>query len=240
MVEAKLRRESIQHPMDGAQHRHRMPLGLIMLAQGWITREQLQAALVAQRHAGIGRIGSWLIARCGSTEDHVTRALAMQWRCPVLTTEGFEPGRMALSAPRMLLEQTGLVPLRVAGKRTLYVGFDEKLDQAACLALERMSGLAVQSGLVEEDELREAHTRLCGSQFIESAVEHVSDAEAVSNGVAHLLSRVQPRASCLVRIHQYFWLRMWLESGAMTGRHGGLPTHRQDVLDRVYTVGTTQ
>jgi len=211
-----------------------------MLTQGWITREQLQAALVAQRQAGTGRIGAWLAAECGLTEGDIARALGLQWRCPVLTAHGFDPGRMALSAPMILLERLGMVPLRLSGRRNLYVGFEETPDQAACFALERVNGLTVQGGLLEGGQLREARERFRASQFIESTVEEVYDAETISERIALELRRIQPRASCLVRIHQYYWLRMWLEAGAMTNQDGGLPAHRADVLDCVYTVGRTQ
>src|ERR1700686_2320106 len=67
MVQVAIQRESGDDGvMEGErQHRHRMPLGLILLAQGWITHPQLQHALDAQRRAGTGGIGSGLIAEGG-------------------------------------------------------------------------------------------------------------------------------------------------------------------------------
>src|ERR1700739_4001994 len=41
-------------------HRHRVPLGLLLLSLGWITADQLQKALESQRAAKQGRIGDWL------------------------------------------------------------------------------------------------------------------------------------------------------------------------------------
>ena len=72
------------------QHRHRLPLGLLMLAQGWITHSQLQHVLNKQKAEG-GRIGDWLIAECGVQPQQVTRGLSMQWSCPVLMSRGFMP-----------------------------------------------------------------------------------------------------------------------------------------------------
>jgi hypothetical protein len=37
-------------------------------------------------------------------------------------------------------------------------------------------------------------------------------------------------------MHRYFWLRLWLESGAK-GIKGALPTDREDMFDYVFTVG---
>jgi hypothetical protein len=49
-------------------HRHRIPLGLVMLEQGWITSGQLRQALDAQRGAGAGRLGQWLAHQQGVSE----------------------------------------------------------------------------------------------------------------------------------------------------------------------------
>jgi hypothetical protein len=211
-----------------------------MLTRGWITHTQLQRALEAQRKARFGRIGDWLITECGLSEDHVTRALGIQWQCPVLTIEGFDPARMALSAPGVLIEQTGMVPMRIAGKRTLYVGFEDRLDAAACFAIERMGGVKVQSGLLDGMQLREAKRRLADCSFVEMTFEQVPGIGTMAEHMTQTLLKAQPRASQLVRVHQLYWLRMWLETGAMTSSEGGVPMTAQDVLDRLYTVAHTQ
>ncbi len=43
------REQASAHPV--AAHRHRVPIGLVLLAQGWITHDQLKHALEAQRRA---------------------------------------------------------------------------------------------------------------------------------------------------------------------------------------------
>ena len=57
---------------SASPHRHRVPLGLLMLAQGWITHPQLQKALAAQRESGTGRIGEWLMSECGVEAEQIT------------------------------------------------------------------------------------------------------------------------------------------------------------------------
>jgi len=222
------------------EHHHRIPLGLIMLSQGWITHLQLQHALMAQKRAGRGRIGSWLMAECGVKEDRVTRALSMQWSCPVLSVEGFDPSAMALLAPRLLVERMGMVPLRVAGGRILYLAFEDRLDASAALALERMTGLKVESGLADGLQLKYARQRLYQSDFVSARYEQVADLDLLMQKMANSLGKLQPRASQLVRIHQFYWLRLWLETGAMSSRDGGVPVSRQDVVDRIYSVGFEQ
>ena len=52
-------------------------LGLVMLEQGWITQAQLRRALDAQKAAGTGRLGDWLIQQDAVAEDRITRALGL-------------------------------------------------------------------------------------------------------------------------------------------------------------------
>ena len=243
LVSAAVRREFGDGGLlvdEEREHHHRIPLGLIMLSQGWITHPQLQRALMAQKRAGQGRIGGWLVSECGVKEDRVTRALSLQWSCPVLPVEGFDPGAMALLAPRLLVERMGMVPLRVAGGRILYLAFEDRLDASAALALERMTGLKVESGLADGLQLKYARQRLYQSDFVSSRYEQVADLESLTQKITYSLGKLQPRASQLVRIHQFYWLRLWLETGAMSTRDGGVPVSRQDVLDRIYLVGFEQ
>jgi Type II secretion system (T2SS), protein E, N-terminal domain len=218
-------------------HSHRVPLGLVLLAQGWITHPQLHHALKVQRRAGTGRIGRWLIDECGLHEDRVTRALSVQWGCPVLQMEGFDPEKMALAIPKFLVERLGIVPLRIAAGRILYLAFEDRLDASAAFAVERMSSLKVESGLVDASELRAARQRLLDCDFVDAMHESVGETETISEKIAAVLGKMQPRASRLVRVHQFYWLRMWLESGSMTTGDGGIPTSREDVIDHIYTKG---
>lgn len=217
-------------------HRHRVPLGLLMLAQGWITHPQLQKALAAQRESGKGRIGEWLISECGLETEQIVRGLSMQWGCPVLTTEGFSPEAMALVMPKVFVEKFGLLPLRVAGSRILYLGFADRLDASAAFAIEQMTELKVESGVVEGAQFEAARSRVLACDGVEVKLDSVEDKDAMTARITGILEQKQPIASRLVRVHQYYWLRMWLESGAL-GRAGSLPATGEDVKDHVFTVG---
>jgi hypothetical protein len=219
-----------------APHRHRVPLGLLMLAQGWITHPQLRKALEAQRENGTGRIGDWLQSECGVEPELVTRGLSMQWGCPVLTTEGFAADSMALAAPRLFVEKFGLLPLRVAGSHILYLGFEERLDASAAFAIEKMSDLKVESGLVTGAQIRSARKRLLECEAVEMKLVTVADKDALAARMTALLEQKQPVASRLVRVHQYYWMRMWLERGAV-GKTGSLPGTGEDVTDHVFVIG---
>jgi hypothetical protein len=190
-------------------HRHRIPLGLLMLEHGWITHTQLRRALDAQKKAGTGRLGHWLIRQGSVNEALVTRALALQWSCPVLSLECHDPAEVASVIPRLFVDAFGVLPLRVTGSRTLYLGYEEALDPSLALAIERMSGLHVESGIVQESCFRPAHARLLKAKFpAVELVESVSESAAALS-LARSIERARPIASRLVRVHDCLWLRMW-------------------------------
>jgi hypothetical protein len=213
------------------QHRHRVPLGLLLLAQGWITHKQLQYALEVQRKQG-GRIGEVLVAECGVDSGQITRALGLQWSCPVLGTSGFSPREMALIVPRTFVEQFGLLPLRVAGSRILYLGFEDRLDASAALALERMSGLKVESGIMSTQEYGSARLALLERDALELREEFCGETDAMAARVTAILEQKQPVASKLVRVHHYYWLRLWLEAGP----NGSMLRNGEDMLDYLFTI----
>jgi Type II secretion system (T2SS), protein E, N-terminal domain len=238
MVRDALRRE-VRDGMAATEvpHRHRVPLGLLMLGQGWITHPQLRQALEAQRQNGTGRIGEWLIAECGLEAEQITRGLSMQWNCPVLSVDGFSPDAMALVMPGILVEKLGLLPLRIAGGRILYVAFEDRLDASASLALEQMTGLKVESGVLNEVQLRAARSRLLECEPVQTKFEVSSDLDTLAGRITAILEQKQPIASRLVRLHQFYWLRLWLESGSI-GKLGKLPASGEDMCDYVFTIGS--
>lgn len=206
-VEAALRREMGPRPAAAQMHRHRVPLGLALLERGWIAAEALQRALAAQRQAGGGRIGHWL-RRQGVAEGLIARALGLQWSCPVFSLESCSPESLAALLPRLFVDAFGALPLRLAAEKILYLGFEDRLDPALALAVERMTGLRVESGVVEESQFRRAHARALeacypGVELVEAASE-----AALAGALARAIERARPAASRLVRVHDCVWLRM--------------------------------
>lgn len=218
-------------------HRHRIPLGLMMLAQGWITQLQLQKALTAQRERGSGRIGEWLKTECGLPSEQIMKAVSMQWGCPVLTTEGFSPESMALVMPKVFVQKLGVLPLRTAGSRILYLGFSEQLDASVAFATEQMTELKVESGVVDAAQFETARGRLLECDGVDIKLESVEDKDIMAAKITAILEQKRPLGSRLVRLHDNYWLRMWLESGTV-GRTGNLPATREDVMDHVFSIGS--
>ncbi len=234
-VRAAVRRESADHTAETvAPHRHRVPLGLLMLSQEWITHSQLQYALDLQRTTG-GRIGEILISECGIASEYITRALSLQWSCPVLSSRGFSAREMALVAPRTFVDKLGLVPVRVAGSKLLYLGFEDRLDASAALALELMSGLKVESGLMQAEEFRSIRTLLTENEGVELKEESWEETDAMAGRITAILEQKQPIASKLVRVQGNYWLRLWLEPAAR-GKFAMLPSSGEDMLDYLFTI----
>ena len=209
-VEAGLRREMDARGAAEESHRHRIPLGLAMLEQGWITSAQLRGALEAQRAAGGGRLGQWLVRQQGVSEQLVTRALGLQWSCPVLGMELHDAEALTALLPRLFVDAFGALPLRVAAGKILYMGFEARLDPVVALAVERMTGLRVESGLVQESLFRPAHLRMLNAKFPAVELIEACSEQALAQALSRRVEQVRPQESRLVRMHDCLWLRMWM------------------------------
>lgn len=240
MVKASIARElgdvALDTALNGAvQHRHRVPLGLVMLEQGWITHPQLRKALEMQRLKGKGRIGDWLVSECGLRAEWITRGLSVQWNCPVLTTEGFSPETMARAIPRPFIEEYGILPVRIAGRRILYVGFQDHLDASSAFAVEQISGLRTECGVVGEERYRKAREQLLGCRSVDLKRIIVADRDALARSVERVIDQRKPTSSRLVRLHNYYWLRLWKEDDGL-GAMRQIPTV-DEAADYLFTIG---
>lgn len=209
-VAAAVRRELEGRGAMQENHRHRIPLGLVMLEQGWITSGQLRGALDAQRTAGSGRLGYWLVRQQGVSEQLVTRALGLQWSCPVLPLEFHDAEALTALVPRLFVDAFGALPLRVAAGKLLYLGFEDRLDPVLALAIERMTGLRVESGLVQGSLFRAAQARVLSARFPRVELIEAGSEPALVHALSRSIERVRPAESRLVRAHDCLWLRMWL------------------------------
>jgi len=118
---------------------NRMPLGLLMVARGKLSHEQVAEALAAQRSANEGKIGEWFERLGFATEQEVTSTLALQWGCPVATA--VEPDVLGAGhrLPAAILESFQMLPLQyVPATNTLSIAFGERVEHGALYAIEKM------------------------------------------------------------------------------------------------------
>ena len=230
-VAAAVRRDLEGRLSAPEAHRHRIPLGLTMLEQGWITREQLRHALEAQRGAGAGRLGHWLVRQQGVSEKLVTRALGLQWSCPVLPLDFHDAEALTGLLPRLFIDAFGALPLRVAAGQLLYLGFEDRLDPVLALAIERITGQRVESGLVQGSLFAPAHLRMLSSKFPRVELIEASSELAAVHALTKAIERARPVDSELVRVHDCLWLRMVLRA-----QHGPMPDP-SSVEDLICSIG---
>jgi hypothetical protein len=234
IVQAAIRRECRTGALSTREeiHRHRVPLGLLLQSQGWITRSQLEDGLERQRSTG-GRIGEILVDQGYLSEDQVSRGLSIQWGCPVFKAVGFSARQMALAMPSILIEEFGIVPLRVSGEHMLHLGFETRPYPSLALALEQMTDLKVAYGLVSHSDYVAVRTTLLSAQSIAAKIESIVDRDSLETRITAVLEDRQPINARIVRVQQFLWLRLWLEHEVGSGI-GMLPQGIDDIEDYVF------
>ncbi|HWZ84096.1 MAG TPA: hypothetical protein VNW47_15815 [Terriglobales bacterium] len=124
---------------------NRIPLGLLMVARGWLTHQQVVEALAAQQSAHSGQIGDWFETLGFATERQVTSALALQWGCPVATSLEAAALQPFDQIPLGILEAFQMLPLHFEpATNTIYIAFGQRVDHAALYAIEKILGCRTQ------------------------------------------------------------------------------------------------
>lgn len=238
LVQAAILREAGEPNASRLAHQHRVPIGLVLLSRSVITQEQLRKALDAQKKTGTGRLGEWLVRQKAIDETQVARALSAQWNCPVLAGAPHDPAVMAPAFPRLLIDSFGAVPLRLAGHEILYVAFEDRIDRCLVLAVERMLGLKVEAGVLRDLEFVQARQDILRASFPKTRLLEVTNIRGLVHAVTTALEERKPSRSRVLRVGDYFWLRIWRSPAASEG-HRALPA-TEDVEDLVCSLATDQ
>lgn len=214
MVRSALAREFQGEAEQPGGHRHRVPLGLMLYSQGLITQNQLRSAVEAQREAAAReetprRIGRWLIQQASLSEMQLARALSVQWNCPLYSAERFDPARSAELMPRLLVETCGAAPLRQTASGRILLAFEDALDHCLSLALERMHGARVEAGVMASSEFRRVRETLVEAKFPKLRMIEVANRNVLARALTRRIEQFQPMDAALVRVREYYWLRMW-------------------------------
>jgi hypothetical protein len=189
---------------------NRIPLGLLMVARGKLTYQEVRAALEAQRRARYGKIGEWIEKLGFASEQEVTNALALQWGCPVATS--FDPFTIQSlgSIPLPILEAFQMVPLNyVAPTNTLNLAFGERVDHGALYAIEKILGCRTQPCVAERKSVArqlDAMRELPRPSDVEFGPMH--ELSEMARIAASYTARLSPEEVRLSRIGRFIWLRL--------------------------------
>lgn len=206
MLRQRIERETSSWKRSASgRHAHRVPLGLLLLSMGWITKEQLDTALQAQRKAKKGRIGEWLRRQTALTEKELTRALAMQWNCPVFDLAEYRP--LPVEIPRELLESYRILPLPARGRNLLFLAFESAVDAASAYAIQHITGMRTESGVAGEEEFCRTWTRSLELQSCASATVAVATRDEIYDAAVSVLRSPEVADARLIRLHRHLWLR---------------------------------
>ncbi len=229
LIEAAIHKTIVQQDPVVESYQHRMPLGLWMLSHRWINEQQLGAALASQRQAGSGRLGEWLVAAGATDETRVARAVAAQWGIPLLQSD--EQSRAAMGLlPRLLVEAFAVVPMRIAADRILYLAIDQKVDPCLNLAIEKMTGLRVEPVAMAGRAFRRARQELLDTPQAPGRLFRARSLRSLQETILALAGEQRTRNVSLVRVHEYFWVRLerWPAASAMAASR--LAVHIEDCI----------
>jgi Type II secretion system (T2SS), protein E, N-terminal domain len=207
-----MRREGEEPISSMALHRHRIPLGLVLLEQEWISQAQLKQALDAQRAGTAARIGEWLVEHAGLEEARLTRALSIQWNCPIFSSYEVSGLPAVSPVPRLLMEAFRFFPMRLSNAGVLYIAFEDRIDHSVTLAVERITGLRVEAGLLDGSEFRRKHNARLVGRFLPTRVMEAASRGSLLQALTNLIEKERPLDTQIVRIHDFYWLRLWKES----------------------------
>jgi hypothetical protein len=195
---------------------NRIPLGLLMVARGKLTYNEVLAALEAQRRARYGKIGEWIEKLGFASERDVTSALALQWGCPVASSPDPAAIETASRIPLALLEAFHMFPLNYApSTNTLYLAFGERVDHAALYAIEKILDCRTQPCVAPRKTI-ERHLEQLRQQTRPSDVEFgpMSDFAEMSRITSSYIARLSPDEVRLSRVGRFIWLRLKVGSSA--------------------------
>jgi Type II secretion system (T2SS), protein E, N-terminal domain len=194
---------------------NRIPLGLLMVARGKLTYNQVLAGLEAQRRARYGRIGDWFEKLGFVTEQEVTTALGLQWGCPVASSldAGLIDSRHEL--PIALLEAFHILPLNYATSiNTLYLAVGERVHHAALYAVEKMLDCRTQPCVAWRKNIAPRLERLRQQPRSNEVVfDQTRDATEMGRISASYITKTGASEVRLCRIGRFIWLRLKSRSG---------------------------
>ena len=138
-------------------------LGEVLLEQGVIHQEQLQAALKLQKEEG-GMIGDVIIKLKFATERDIAQALTAQYGFPYLPLSSYEIDSEVIKAiPVDLCREYLLIPIDKIGQ-SLTMTMANPLDVEAIEKIEALTGCSVQTFVSTSSDIKQAIEKYYSNQ----------------------------------------------------------------------------
>jgi len=210
----RIKLESVLWPGEPVDvPRNRLPLGLILLDQGFISQEQLQEGLRNQRSAGKGRIGEWLLRAGAVTPQQVMGALAIQQNCPLFEIKEPQHFPSNMRFPTLLVRSHGGIPVCFNPARNcLYMGFHAPVSHALLRAVEHIMRCQAQPCIVSDQLHSEAQLRWDAEGRGEAiCIEQELQLTEISSAIGGYAEQTGALSCAVVRCSGYLWARLYGE-----------------------------
>jgi len=177
--------------MQGGKKR----LGDLLIAQGWVQQEDLQAALEEQTKRG-GRIGTLLVERGILGEQTLLEALSKQLGLDIVEVSDRTGDADALSVmPYPVAKRYRALPLKKE-PRVLHVAMPEAQDAEAIQALAFATGMRIQASFCSEREIDIAIEQHYGmEEAVEKIVRNVAQEAHLEGSNASSIVQVETPSS---------------------------------------------
>lgn len=206
--------ELLKLGVEQGSHAARMPLGLMLVSRGQLTKEQFREASEELKVTG-GEIGELLVRRGVVTERQVTSVRAAQWGCAVFTMpKQLEPAR--IHVPMKFIKAYSAIPLHfVAARKLLLVGFVQAVEYGLLYAIEQITGCKTQPCFVTPTEFKtlmdmqaqsiESHDAAPASEIIFDSVHSPEEMASIlcSHGV-----EMEAEEAMIAKCRDFLWARL--------------------------------
>lgn len=191
-------------------HSSRVPLGLLLLARGILTSEQLRLALDHQRSTELD-FGNAVQQLGFATQEQVTAAVAAQWACPVFPL-GDRPLQVQMRIPRQLLELYEMLPVHYAeSERRLMIGFVRNVQNQVLSAIGHITSCTVVPCFITAREY-ELHLNSPSTPFLrdrETVFDQIREISEMAQVIKNQVSQLVAERVRLGKCRDYLWARIW-------------------------------
>ena len=149
--------------------------------------------------------------------------VATQWGCPVFPAESVQPG-CSMLVPFSLIERYRMAPVHLVSQgRRLFVGFCDKVNHTALIAIEHMLGCDTEACIIPEPKLLQVLEYRKRDTSGEVAVRRPSSAAETARMILSYAQQTGAEAIRLRAVEGNIWVRFlsraFASRSGLRGRH---------------------